>query len=416
MRTTVQPSIHILRAALAPDARRALRTAIALFERRAQPGHTLWVVGGAVRDAAAGRPVRDLDLAIVGPPAPFARAVARALGARLTLEPRFRTAALHLPVGTRIDLAMLRAEAYARPGALPQVRPARTIEADLARRDFTVNALALGVAGARRGEIVDPFDGLDDLRRGVLRVLHPASFRDDPTRLWRGARFAARLRLRPEAATAALIAEGGRWLATLSATRLWAEWAQLAAEPRAAAVLRLLDGWGVLPATAPGWHLPAPSLRALQRHAGPCPPEVVLAVALAPLPPTVREAVLGRLAPPRGVREAVAGAVTLLAAADLLPAALTRLESASPLARTAARWLDPLPQARRQRALARWERARPALTAADLVRLGVTPGPPIGAWLGWLRRERYLGNLRSAAAARASVAALLAVDASPPAA
>lgn len=415
MRSTVLPTVHTLGAALSPGGRRALRAAIALLDQQATPRRTLWVVGGAVRDVARGAPVRDLDLAIEGPPASLARALARALDAHLTIEPRFRTATLQLPGGERLDLAMLRTETYARPGALPVVRPARAIEADLARRDFTVNALALGVAGVQRGELIDPFDGLGDLRRGVLRVLHPASFRDDPTRLWRGARFAARLRLRPEPATAALItASTGepRALSAISAARLWAEWTQVAAEPRAGVALRLLDEWEVLSATAPGWHLgAAPS--ALNAHRGPHPPDLLLAVVLASQPAPTRAAVLARLAPPRAVRAVVEDAATLLTTTAADPSALASLEATPPVARLAARWIDPRAQAPLQRALARWERARPSLTAADLKQLGVSRGPDIGAWLLWLRRERYLGNLTRAAAARAQVSALLAIDGSP---
>src|SRR6202021_3992661 len=102
---------------------------------------------------------------------------------------RFGTATVQGPGGVRYDLASTRAERYPRPGALPVVTPA-SIREDLARGDFTVNALALGLSGPDAGRLLAVPDGIDDLQRGRLRVLHPASFLDHPTRLLRVARDA----------------------------------------------------------------------------------------------------------------------------------------------------------------------------------------------------------------------------------
>ena len=106
--------------------------------------------------------------------------------------------------GREIDVAQTRAESYPRPGALPEVRPA-TIDEDLARRDFTVNAMAYPLA--EDGELLDPHGGLDDLRAGLLRVLHERSFIDDPTRALRAARYAARFGFELDKATASLLAD-----------------------------------------------------------------------------------------------------------------------------------------------------------------------------------------------------------------
>ncbi len=157
-----------------------------------------WVVGGAVRDALLGREPEELDVVLEGELPAFASL----LGAGLEEHhERFGTATLTTPEGLRVDLASARSEHYAHPGALPDVAPAE-VAADLARRDVTVNAIAL-----RPGEPLRALPGaLDDLAAGVLRALHPRSFEDDATRLWRVARYGARLGFVPDAATAALAA------------------------------------------------------------------------------------------------------------------------------------------------------------------------------------------------------------------
>ncbi len=162
-----------------------------------EPG--AWVVGGAVRDALLGRIPGELDVVLAAEEGALER-FAAALGAELHLQhERFGTGTLETPEGLRVDLTLARGEHYPQPGALPEVHPAGAAE-DLARRDVTVNAIAL-----RPGEPLRAVPGaLDDLAAGVLRVLHPAAFTDDPTRLWRVARYAARLGFTADAGTAAL--------------------------------------------------------------------------------------------------------------------------------------------------------------------------------------------------------------------
>ncbi len=165
---------------------------------------------------------------------------------------RFGTAVVRWE-GGQIDLAERRAESYPAPGALPEVRPGSEHE-DLARRDFTVNALAVALAGPERGELSQAGDALEDLRAGVLRVLHDRSFIDDPTRLLRLARYGARLGFEPETHTALLarraLDEGA--LATISRARIGAELRLALSEPQAAAVLAAMGEQGVLAAVAPG--------------------------------------------------------------------------------------------------------------------------------------------------------------------
>jgi tRNA nucleotidyltransferase (CCA-adding enzyme) len=170
----------------------------------------VWLVGGAVRDLLLGRPARELDLVVDGPVETMAQRLAGPEGEVLVHE-RFGTATVHRD-GCGFDLASARRERYAAPGALPDVEPA-TLREDLGRRDFTVNAIAL----ALDGEVVAAPEAFADLDAGHLRVLHDASFVDDPTRVWRLARYAARLGFAPEPGTAALTARADP--ATVSGAR-----------------------------------------------------------------------------------------------------------------------------------------------------------------------------------------------------
>ncbi|MCW3016149.1 MAG: tRNA nucleotidyltransferase [Solirubrobacterales bacterium] len=166
-----------------------------------------WVVGGAVRDVLLGRAPRELDLVVQADPAPLIAA----LGGSVVSHARFGTATVTLDMaGARgpvtVDIARARTETYRAPGALPDVHEATVLE-DLERRDVSVNAIALrpGVQGAAP-ELLQVPGALEDLDRGLLRVLHDRSFGDDPTRLWRVARYAVRLGFAVDAHTAALAA------------------------------------------------------------------------------------------------------------------------------------------------------------------------------------------------------------------
>jgi tRNA nucleotidyltransferase (CCA-adding enzyme) len=201
--------------------------------REAAGDTPVYLVGGVVRDLLLGEPHPDLDLAVEGDVA----AVAGRLGGEVREHERFATATVR-DEDLSVDLATSRAETYPKPGALPEVTPAPIAE-DLARRDFTINAMAVPLAGEH--ELIDPYGGLDDLRAELLRVLHSGSFHDDPTRALRAARYAARLGLELEHHTAALLHEAD--LSTVSEDRVIAELRRIAAEPSAAIGFELLADW-----------------------------------------------------------------------------------------------------------------------------------------------------------------------------
>ncbi len=150
----------------------------------------VYLVGGPVRDVLLNTAIKDLDFGVEGDAPALAQQLAKELGGSVVTHPRFMTAALVMP-DLRLDLVTARREVYPRPGDLPRVFPGSVTD-DLSRRDFSINALALPLWESAP-QILDPEGGLADLDAGVVRVLHERSFRDDPTRLLRAARYEQRL-------------------------------------------------------------------------------------------------------------------------------------------------------------------------------------------------------------------------------
>jgi tRNA nucleotidyltransferase (CCA-adding enzyme) len=204
--------------------------------REAARGLSAFLIGGAVRDLLLGERRTDIDVAVEGEIAPLAEA----LGGEVVEHERFSTATVSAGE-LELDIARTRRERYPAPGALPEVEPAPLAE-DLSRRDFTINAMAIPLEGA--AVLIDPHGGLDDLRAGVVRSLHEASFVDDPTRALRAARYVARLGFRLDPATEAALRQAD--LSTLSEDRVTAELARIAAEQRPSAALELVAEWGLM--------------------------------------------------------------------------------------------------------------------------------------------------------------------------
>jgi tRNA nucleotidyltransferase (CCA-adding enzyme) len=222
------------------------------------------LVGGAVRDLLLGAMPREIDLVLDGSPPSFPDAAvlfARDLAPRLACEDgaqpqvsvheRFGTAAVRWS-GGRVDIAARRTEIYQQPGALPQVR-AGSPEQDLRRRDFTVNAIAVALGGSALGAMRFLDEALADLQGRRLRVLHDTSFQDDPTRLLRLGRYAARLGFAVESHTAVLAGQAlaGGVMARVSAARIGAELRLALGEADLLGTLGQLAGLGVLGALDP---------------------------------------------------------------------------------------------------------------------------------------------------------------------
>jgi len=179
-----------------------------------------YLVGGAVRDLLRGEDPKDVDIAVEGDARSAARAVAERLGSDAREYERFGTATVETPSST-YNFATTRQESYDEPGALPRVTPASLAE-DLGRRDFAINAMAVGLTGDDLGHLYDPYGGVADMDAGVVRVLHERSFLDDPTRLLRALRYATRLgfALDPETERLAREAVAADALSTVSGARI----------------------------------------------------------------------------------------------------------------------------------------------------------------------------------------------------
>ncbi len=267
--TTPDDNWRALQAALPAATWQVLTFVRAQAQAHALP---LYLVGGFVRDWLLGQPGLDLDLVTEGPAPRLARAVAETLGGRVLEHRAFGTATWWLPapatlaarlgfpqtpttteLPTHLDFVTARAETYPHPAALPRVRPA-DLAADLQRRDFTINAMAVHLT-PQPGRFRDPFHGLDDLRHGRLRALHERSFRDDPTRLFRAVRYLVRYRLRLTPDTAAQWPQGLQFMPAVSGDRVRHELDRVLAEPLAGRMIRALGRRRVAQAVHP--HLPA---------------------------------------------------------------------------------------------------------------------------------------------------------------
>ena len=328
-----------------------------------------------MRDVLLGREVVDVDLVVESDAVGFARELARRLGAGLTLHGRFATAVLQAPSGGRLDVGSARVETYERPGALPRVRPG-TIEDDLARRDFAVNAMAMEIARAKSPRLLDPFDGRGDLRRRVVRMLHSRSPLDDPTRSFRAVRYANRLGFEIDAQTRRWIRGAVGALDAVSGDRIRRELALLLSERNRASAARELARLGVATAVHPALRFDRAASRRLVNaetlagEAGLAPGWIVYLLSwMGDVDQPTTNAVITRLNLPKATAEDA-----VLAAAAALPLTEGRRLLREHLAAT---------------------RVRLLIRGSDLVAAGIAPGPAIGRALSATLSARREGSIRA---------------------
>jgi tRNA nucleotidyltransferase (CCA-adding enzyme) len=220
---------------LSPEQVSLLRVIAGLAAARQAP---LYIVGGCVRDLLLGIPATDLDLVVEGDAISLAQALASQSGGRVTTHLHFGTAQWFPPgPGQRaLDFISARSEIYKHNAALPTVKPG-TLRDDLVRRDFSINTLAIRLDGEHWGELRDDLGGLDDLRQGQIRVLHPNSFMDDPTRMVRAVRYEQRYGFRIVPETMSMIPPARGLIGLLSAERIRHELDLLLDEEKAVAML-----------------------------------------------------------------------------------------------------------------------------------------------------------------------------------
>jgi tRNA nucleotidyltransferase (CCA-adding enzyme) len=406
-----------------------LRTAGKLGEAQ---GHAVYAVGGFVRDLLLGRAadhLPDIDLVIEGDSIAFGRRLAEEMGGHLVVHSAFGTASLEggaTPDGTRagrVDIAMARRERYARPGALPEVSPAG-IDEDLGRRDFSVNAMAVALSPSAWGRLHDPFGGADDVAARRLRVLHPLSLVEDPTRVWRGARYAARLGLRPDAGfkrALALALAVGEYPA-LSGQRLRAEHVLVMDESEPWRALALLLGWGALRLWDPSYRVTArgrarlASARLFLRwardaHIAVDGAELALLALLFDQSRPVADRCVRRLSIAAGLAVRIDAAAARALARRLASLRPRRPSHVAEVLRPAGEslvlgaWLAGEGKARRhiEWFLREGRAERPLLSGDEVVAAGVSRGPLVGQIMARLRDLRLDGRVRTIEDERAAV-------------
>ncbi|MEX2246485.1 MAG: hypothetical protein WEC75_07340 [Dehalococcoidia bacterium] len=383
---------HAMMARLHPG----VRTALEAIVREGARAGGVYAAGGVVRDLLLGRPIADLDLVTT---ADALTVVRQALPeARPTLHEAFRTASITIN-DARIDVATARRETYARPGALPHVEPS-DIEADLRRRDFTINAMALRLDGD--AALVDPCVGRADLDARLIRVLHDAAFRDDATRILRACRYAARLAFTSEPHTSRLIERGVRELDTIGGERLRRELELIFGEETAGVALVLAQNYGALSAIDPALSWDDSRTLGFESDAVHSLPRVALGFALLATGATPDEAqrIASRLRLKRDEAAAVAGVAALRGVTSMLqrpdakPSGVTVLLDRFPATSVAAFALTSDGSIAGQlalRYLAEWRHVKPFLRGDDLLAMDVPQGPQVQRGLQLIRAARLDG-------------------------
>ncbi|MBM3216031.1 CCA tRNA nucleotidyltransferase [Candidatus Poribacteria bacterium] len=378
-------------------------------------GVDAYLVGGPLRDLLLGRPLLDLDISVAGDGVRFARDATRALGGSLEqTHTDFGTASIRLSSGMKLDIATARRETYPAPGSLPVVEPG-TLDEDLRRRDFSINALAMRLSPDSFGGVIDLVGGLDDLTAGTVRALHPGSFRDDPTRVFRAVRFEKRFAFRVDPGTEGWIRDvvGSGAMATLTGARVRNELARMLAESRFAACFGRLAEMGVLPLLAePCADVPVGVVeQRMGAYGGESPSDAALVAWLAGQPEKRSDRIGRWLMLDRSVRE---DAELARRAREPVAAALAEPTPASA-------WFDLLGRlsdsalfavgvafneaahaelAERHRA---FRATRPLVTGDDLLAMGYVPGPAFSRVLDAAFRAQIDGELPDGDAARAFV-------------
>ncbi len=187
-------------------------------------GFSVYLVGGPVRDILLGRAFQDVDVVCVGNAVKLAKVFSKKVKGEFIYRRRFPNATVKWNNSAKVDFVSARSEVYPRNKVvLPRVRRTKDILVDLKRRDFTVNAIAVDLNPGTFGNLYDPFGGLLDCQKKILRVLHPNSFKEDPTRIFRAIRFSMELSFQLEENTKKLLYRDLKFLRQLSQQRLWKE-------------------------------------------------------------------------------------------------------------------------------------------------------------------------------------------------
>jgi tRNA nucleotidyltransferase (CCA-adding enzyme) len=371
-------------------------------------GQRAYLVGGLVRDLLLGCPSFDLDLVVEGDAVKLAQKAAETSQAKLLAHHRFGTAKLRYENFT-LDLATARKETYARPGALPAVTPG-TLKDDLVRRDFSINAMAISLAPNDYGELVDPYQGKNDLEHHLIRILHPGSFTDDATRILRGVCYEQRFDFEFEAQTARLLKRDIPMLDTISGDRIRHELEHIFEEDRPELVIERLGTLGVLHRINPslkgdGWI--AEKFDEARRLKKPAQlPSLYFCLLVYSFSEDEIEQFFTRLNIPAKLSRAMRDTLRLKTSLPLLNKPSLKpseiyylLREYEPLAIQANAIATESPRVRRtlQVFLTKLRYVRTALNGEELKKLGISPGPQMGKVLELLHRAKLDGEVRTRA-------------------
>ncbi len=352
---------------------------------------SLYLVGGAVRDLLLGRPNLDFDLVMEGDAPRLARQLAKASGEKVITHPRFGTAKFSRGE-LSIDLVTARSESYPSAGALPEVKPG-IIRDDLARRDFSINAMAVNLDPPSFGQLFDPHEGRSDLKQKLIRILHPRSFIDDATRILRALRYEQRLGFKLEENTEKLLRQHKSMLNTISGDRIRHEVELILEEEKPERILHRAEELGVLQELHPslkgnGWL--AERFRHVHQLAILPSSPIYLSLLLYHLTEEELESVIARLNIVGGLARMLRQMVRLkadlpaLAVADLSRSGVYRLlRQYTPEAITTCALACDLPaiRSRLDLYLTDLRYVKLSLDGEDLKEMGVAPGPRLGRML-----------------------------------
>ena len=391
----------LLERSLPSGALEGLRLAGNLAAEGESEAEAAYLVGGSVRDALLGLTPGDMDLSVVGDAPQFAVSFADKGGGVVEAVSQFGTARVGLPAG-RFDLAMSRTETYATPGALPTVKSSG-IQEDLSRRDFTINAMAVDLSPSNWGDLVDPHGGFSDTARRRIQILHPGSFRDDPTRIFRAIRYEQRLGFNLDPGALSLMKRDWDYMDLISAARVRGELEKILGDPLRADILAAAEDRDVLAGIDISFRVSRAALQAMRRNPD---RDILFYLALATASLTENEALslVTRLEPPQEWREIILSSPRYRGMSSIL-----RNENLSPSEVVSVLGEFPLPLLEAQRALtgstnqkSRLDQylgilrhVRPEITGADLLGAGVPQGPEIGIMLDEVLRARMDGRVKT---------------------
>lgn len=388
----------------------------------------LYLAGGVVRDLLLRRRTLDFDFVIEGDAISFARSLAKSFGGRVEFHKSFGTAKWFLDESVAYSLALVldelppsvdfvtaRGEIYAHPAALPTVTPS-DIKSDLRRRDFSVNALAIQSSPLEEPwPLVDVCNGVDDLKRGLIRALHDQSFVDDPTRILRALRYADRLGFNLDSNTDEWMRTALPYLGRMTGQRLRNEIDLILREPLAGRTLLRLQEIGALANIHPSFRISPqlPDLIARCQHLKPTWPTETgggqtlrWIMLLSGIDSAEARALCEQLALTNRLKEAITASARLceqllpLDEPAIRPSRVAKILDAVPEAALQAGWLLAAEKPAVQEMIAKyasdWRQRRPTISGDDLKAMGLAPGPRYRRLLDRLRFAWIDGEVRSA--------------------